>query len=233
MVHFGRCARIGPSAELSSKSSHPMFSQDPFALQNRYPLNAFPALPAWKRVLDVSCCIAALPLLGIVTLVFAIIGVLFARGPVFFRQRNVGCLGRVYGAFRFRTMQVAKASTPDSESQPHQSEPTRLIPGGRFLRTSGLVDLPQIVNVLRGEMSVVGLRPCSESQDKMRDPAQRTDFAAVPGLTGLWRIAGESQIRCDEGICWERTYAAKMSFGSDLRMIGRTLLAIIYQNRSC
>src|SRR5688500_8617584 len=165
-----------------------MFSQHPFTIPQRYSLDSAPALPVWKRVLDVTCCIAALPLLLVVTCVITIVTHVSSPGPVLFRQKTIGYLGRSFGAYRFRTMHVVASCVPEQMPNVdlgHQPETTLSIPGGRFLRTSGLVDLPQIVNVLRGEMSIVGLRPCSDLDSTSRGVAHHSDLAAVPGLTGL------------------------------------------------
>ena len=204
-----------------------MFSQHPFTIPQRYTLDSAPALPVWKRVLDVTCCITALPLLLVATCVITAITHLRSRGPVVFRQKSIGYLGRSFGAYRFRTMHVVASSVPQQiPNSRHQTESTVSIPGGRFLRASGLVDLPQIVNVLRGEMSIVGLRPCSDLESTSRGAGQRNDLAAVPGLTGLWRLAGENETRRDESARWEETYFANLSFASDLKIIAQSLLAI-------
>jgi exopolysaccharide production protein ExoY len=207
-----------------------MFSQHPFTLQHRYSLGAIPALPAWKRVLDVTCCIAALPLFASVTLVFAVLVKLSSNGPILFRQQSAGCLGRSVGVYRFRTMRIASHAVSESiagsESPRSQRDMTLLIPGGHLLRATGLVDLPGIVNVLRGEMSIVGLRPCSAASGETLAAEHRSNLAAVPGLTGMWRLACMSHATDDEALRWEQSYVANMSFKSDLKVITRTLLAM-------
>ena len=178
-----------------------MFSQHPFTLGHRYSLDAAHALPTWKRLLDLICCIAALPLLGFLTFVFMLLAKLSSRGPVFYRQRHAGCMGRSFGAYRFRTMRTApRAATPDHRVH------SLLIPGGRFLRSSGLADLPQIVNVLRGEMSFVGPRPCDELPDGPRAAGQRVDLFVVPGVTGAWRLARNNPAQREATAQWEQTY---------------------------
>lgn len=108
-------------------------------------------LPRWKRAAEVSCCLLALPLLGVVTLFVACVTTTAAQGPIFFRQQRLGLKGQRIWLYRFRTMRVGPASRSSG-----------LIPGGVFLRATGLAELPQIVNVLRGEMSSVGPRPQPE-----------------------------------------------------------------------
>ena len=207
-----------------------MFSQRPFTLQHRYSLDALPALPAWKRVLDVTCCLALLPFLALVTLAVAAVVRISSNGPIFFRQKSTGCLGHGFGLYRYRTMRLAPASEADSVSKStapqDQLRSDLLIPGGHFLRSSGLVDLPQIVNVLRGEMSIVGLRPCSAASGESWSAEQKNNLAAVPGLTGIWRLAHLSRASAEDAVRWEQNYAANMSFMSDLKVIGQTMIAM-------
>jgi lipopolysaccharide/colanic/teichoic acid biosynthesis glycosyltransferase len=189
----------------------------------------------WKRALDVTCCIAALPLLVVVTCALTVVMMLFSKGPVLFRQRSIGYMGRSFGAYRFRTMHAARrkhAPQIPGEDLNAQAGTARLIPGGSFLRSSGLVDLPQIVNVLRGEMSIVGLRPCCDFDDPSRAAAHRNDLAAVPGLTGVWRLAGENSANSDEAIRWEKAYFSNLSFFGDLKVIALSLFAIFRFRRT-
>ena len=130
------------------------------------------SLPPWKRGLDLACCLVALPLLGLTALVAALVTVTASPGPILFRQERIGCRGRRFCLFKFRTMhlsaspsthqshfeQLMKGNVPMQKLDARQD--ARLIPGGWWLRASGLDELPQILNVLRGEMSIVGPRPC-------------------------------------------------------------------------
>lgn len=203
-----------------------MFSQHPFTLGHRYALDARPALPLWKRAIDVICCLACLPLLALLTFVFAIIAKVAARGPVFYRQENAGYMGRHFRVFRFRTMRAASqtilpgmlAETPVDETQRGL-----FIPGGRYLRLSGLADLPQIVNVLRGEMSIVGPRPRLDAFTG-RTGVPLSENGVLPGLTGLWRVANQDVETRDTLLRWERHYSERMSFWSDLSIIAQTPL---------
>ena len=191
-----------------------MFSHHPFTLHHRYSLDAAPSLPLWKRGFDLVCCVAALPFLGLLTLVFALIAKASSPGPVLYRQRHVGAMGRVFGVYRFRTMRLA---TGDSTAT------GMMLLGGRLLRASGLADLPQIVNVLRGEMSFVGPRPSPDLVERSRESAHT--LHAVPGITGAWRLKGSN---AGESVRWEQRYADHMSLGGDLVIIVRTLVAALF-----
>jgi lipopolysaccharide/colanic/teichoic acid biosynthesis glycosyltransferase len=197
-----------------------MFSQHPYSLP-QYTLSACPALPGWKRALDIACCVAMLPLLGAVTFFVAVSTALTAQGPILFRQEYVGFLGRRFAVYRFRTMRVlgrGHGTTGGSEA----GAPRRaLIPGGEFLRASGLADLPQIVNVLRGEMSIVGPR----AKCPTRLSGRESDLIALPGLTGVWRFVDESVPT--PMVSWEQTYPEKKSLWADLKIILRTIPAVL------
>src|SRR5687768_6883684 len=167
-------------------------------------------LPIWKRVVDFACCLIALPFLGLAALWAFFITTIASRGPIFFRQERVGYMGRRFLLYKFRTMHVTASV---SEHQAHfcelmnSNEPMqkldargdhRLIPGGWLLRASGLDELPQILNVLRGEMSIVGPRPCIPYEYEQYSLWQRNRLRSVPGLTGLWQVSGKNHTTFDE-----------------------------------
>jgi lipopolysaccharide/colanic/teichoic acid biosynthesis glycosyltransferase len=105
----------------------------------------------------------------------------------------------------------------------------RLIPGGRLIRASGLDELPQIVNVLRGEMSLVGPRPCMSYEYEKYTARQRGRFDALPGLTGLWQVSGKNRTTFDEMIRLDIQYAQNKSLLLDLRIMLRTFPALLVQ----
>lgn len=182
----------------------------------RHPAHFSAVLPRWKRTIDVICCIAALPLLGLIAFVFAIISATVAKGPVFFRQENIGRTGQRFALFRFRTMRM-KSFAP---VEPASRGTPELIPGGRFLRASGLAELPQIVNVLRGEMSMVGSRAVRENESVSAAPPGRS---AMPGLTGLWRVAQRNGSNADETAQLDNIYAERKSPWLDIKIILQTI----------
>ena len=111
------------------------------------------SLSRWKRVVDLAGCVAALPLLGAVTLLAAVVVGFTSPGPLFFRQPVIGGDGRRFGLYRMRTMHVRCSRTK------HGAERAPYFAGGRWLHASGLANLPQIINIWRGEMSMVGPKP--------------------------------------------------------------------------
>ncbi|HEY8995394.1 MAG TPA: sugar transferase [Lacunisphaera sp.] len=194
-----------------------------------------------RRALDVLGCLLALPLLCLTAAGMAVVTALVSPGPVIFRQRRIGCGGREFMIFKFRTMHVG------SDHSAHQNHfkvlvdskapmakldalyDARLLPGGRWLRASGLDELPQIINVLRGEMSLVGPRPCLPNEFVQYSPKQRERFNALPGLTGLWQVSGKNRTTFEEMIRLDIQYVRHASLLLDLKIIFLTPMVLIKQ----
>jgi lipopolysaccharide/colanic/teichoic acid biosynthesis glycosyltransferase len=162
-------------------------------------------------------------------------------GPIFYHQKRVGLGGKQFSIWKFRTMRVT------AETQGHEryvedlirtncvmtkldtrGDP-RLAPFGRILRASGLDELPQIFNVLCGDMSLVGPRPCLPNEFANYEPWQRERVNALPGLTGLWQVSGKNKTTFNEMIRMDLTYLDKMSLLLDLRIMFKTAAAITQQ----
>ncbi|MBI5693709.1 MAG: sugar transferase [Verrucomicrobia bacterium] len=198
-------------------------------------------LPRWKRLVDLICCVLAFPFLVLLTVLVGLVMKLLSPGVIFFRQERVGLNGRRFKIYKFRTMQVG-ADT--SGHQQHFARlmrshvpmqkldargDARLIPGAWILRTTGLDELPQIVNVWRGEMSIVGPRPCIPYEYEQYTAEQRERCRSVPGLTGLWQVSGKNRTTFDEMIRLDRAYGDRRSLGLDLWIIVRTIPALCIQ----
>lgn len=198
-------------------------------------------MPRWKRGTDLTCALLALPVLAVGTLVMLTVTTLVSRGPIFFRQERVGLQGRRFTLLKFRTMKVAadpaihldhmkqlmSTNTPMTKLD-GQRDP-RLIPGGWWLRASGLDELPQVINVLRGEMSVVGPRPSLPAEFEQAQPAQRERVNAVPGLTGLWQVSGKNRTTFDEMIRLDVHYARHVALPLDFKIMLLTPVALLRQ----
>ncbi len=195
----------------------------------------------WKRNLDVLLVLLALPFLVPLVLFIALLIRSVSVGPVLFRQERVGYRGRRFMCFKFRTMfvdadsslhqghldRLMNSNTPmmkmDSKGDP------RIIPFGVLLRASGLDELPQLINVLRGEMSLVGPRPCLPYEYEKYLPWQKERFGTVPGLTGLWQVSGKNKTTFVEMIQLDIHYAHNMTLWWDLKIILMTVPALIIQ----
>jgi exopolysaccharide production protein ExoY len=197
--------------------------------------------PRWKRTLDLTCVIVSAPIwlplgIGIAVLIKAV-----SRGPIFFEQKRIGLFGRPFTCFKFRTMHPGAPATMHaahlkelmSSDQPltklDSSGDPRLIPCGLLLRCLGLDELPQILNILRGEMSLVGPRPCLPYEYAQYRPRHRRRCRTLPGLTGLWQISGKNLTTFEEMIQLDIDYAQSKTLLLDLKIIALTLPAIFRQ----
>ena len=198
-------------------------------------------LPGWKRVIDLAGVALALPVLAACMLAAAAILPCTAPGPIFFRQERVGSGGRKFLLYKFRTMRLG------AETRSHEAHVTsllqsnrpmqkmdgrrdpRLVPGGWFVRASGLDELPQILNVLRGEMSLVGPRPCVAYEFDQYTAQQKQRFDALPGLTGLWQVSGKNRTTFETMIQLDIAHTRQRPLWLDLTNIGMTVPALIAQ----
>ncbi len=197
--------------------------------------------PVWKRALDIICIALALPVLIPVMSVIALGIWLASPGPVLYLSERVGYRGRRFICFKFRTMKVnadvgshqkhledlmrsnAPMTKMDSKGDP------RLIPFGSLVRATGLDELPQLFNVIGGEMSLVGPRPCIPYEYDNYAPAQKRRFNSLPGLTGLWQVSGKNKTTFSEMIALDVQYAETKSLWLDLKIMFKTLPTLLGQ----
>lgn len=196
-------------------------------------------VPLSKRALDICCVLIAVPTLLPLLVMIALLVKLSSRGPLLFKQERIGFLGRRFTLFKFRTMTVGAdtgahekhvASLIESDGPMTKLDARgdkRLIPVGRWLRAAGLDELPQLINVWRGEMSLVGPRPCLPSEYEMYLPWQRERFNALPGLTGLWQVSGKNRTTFNEMIECDIRYVRTRSFWLDLKIMLKTIPTVI------
>ena len=198
-------------------------------------------IPLWKRVLDISCLLIAFPTVLPVMLLIAIAIKVGSSGPVVFKQERIGLLGRRFTLFKFRTMitgidtavhethvaGLIEANRPMTKLDAHGD--ARLIPLGRLLRAAGLDELPQLFNVLRGDMSLVGPRPCVPREYEMYRPWQMERFRTLPGLTGLWQVSGKNRTTFNEMIDLDIRYVRMRSLSLDLKIMVKTIPAVMVE----
>jgi lipopolysaccharide/colanic/teichoic acid biosynthesis glycosyltransferase len=174
---------------------------------------------------DVVLIVGVLAVAWPLMLLCAILIKLTSRGPVFFLQGRLGKDGHVFEAYKFRTM-TDKPRVPDTIA--YSGDQSEITAVGRILRRTKLDELPQVFNVLRGEMSVVGPRP--------QLPVQRTEFDANaelrlfvrPGLTGMAQVNGGVALTWPERWYYDAHYVRNVSFGLDCRIIARTVSVLLY-----
>lgn len=189
----------------------------------------------WKRLLDVFGAAVGLVLLAPLLLPLAILIKLESRGPVFFTQRRTGRGGRPFMMYKFRSMQVDAErrktallglNEQDGPAFKIKADP-RVTRVGRWLRATSIDELPQLLNVLRGEMSLVGPRPlpCHESDACLRWQLRRLDV--TPGLTCIWQVRGRSRVSFDEWMRMDLEYVDSVSLTRDLQLLLATVWVVV------
>jgi len=195
---------------------------------------ATPAM-GWKRPLDVT--LVALGLLAIwpLFLLVAIAVKATSPGPVFFVQTRIGQDGRPFGMIKFRSMYrdaearraaVLAQSDRDGICFKSRNDP-RITPVGRLLRRLSIDELPQIFNVLHGDMSLVGPRPALPEEVAAYPTRAMGRLAAPPGITGLWQVSGRADIGFDDMIDLDLAYVRDASLATDLNILARTAGAVV------
>jgi lipopolysaccharide/colanic/teichoic acid biosynthesis glycosyltransferase len=189
--------------------------------------------------------VGATMLLVLLAPVFAVIGLVIALdspGPVVFRQRRVGLGGRPFTVNKFRTMSskasqdkhkdfvlqlIAADGAEESGTMYKLSSDSRVTRVGRLLRKSSLDELPQLWNVVRGDMSLGGPRPAIDYEVEKYPSAWLARFAVRPGMTGLWQVSGRSKLSYEQMVALDIEYARKRSFLLNVRILLRTIPAVL------
>lgn len=197
--------------------------------------------PGWKRCLDVMIVLLGLPIVLPVMLLVGLIIKLVSNGPVFFRQERIGYSGKAFKVWKFRTMHV------DADQKLHEEHVSRLIaqnlpltkldakgdkrliPFGAVLRASCLDEVPQLINVLMGEMSLVGPRPCMEYEYNQLLPWHKQRFETPPGMTGLWQVKRSSETSFLQMMQMDLQYVANRTLWLDLSILLETVPAVLSQ----
>lgn len=197
-----------------------------------------------KRSLDLTIAVLALLVLLPLFVSVALLVKLSDRGPVFFRHRRLGCSGRSFDCLKFRTMvkdgdAVLKehfAKHPEAAAEwlatrKLKNDP-RVTPLGAVLRKTSVDELPQLVNVLLGDMSIVGPRPIVIGEVSAYGPKIEDYLSARPGLTGAWQVSGRSDVSYDTRVQLDCSYVRDWSLRQDIGIIIRTVPAVIRQRGS-
>jgi lipopolysaccharide/colanic/teichoic acid biosynthesis glycosyltransferase len=196
-----------------------------------------------QRLLDVLVAVAALVVSAPVWVVAAVGIRLTSRGPILFRQWRIGRDGEPFQLLKFRTMVVgsddaahramvrrelagdADAGTSDGVFKLERDP--RIIRAGRWLRATSLDELPQLVNVLRGEMSLVGPRPLEPWECELLDDRQRHRHDVRPGITGLWQVSGRNHLTTRQMLELDLRYVRERSLRADLAILAATPRAVL------
>lgn len=224
----GAADAFGPSLELDEVEGMTILGVNPPVLGR--------TTRTLKRCFDLVIAVPVLLLSAPVMAGAAIAVRLDSRGPVLYRQSRVGQGCRVFTLFKFRTMVdgaesqyedlMKESLDPNWLDLEHDPRVTRV---GSFLRRTSIDELPQLINVLRGEMSLVGPRPLTEVEDAAVLGRHRERLDLVPGITGLWQVLGRTSIPFEEMVKLDYIYVANWSIWMDIRLLLRTLPAVIRQ----
>lgn len=191
-----------------------------------------------KRTFDIVLALLLLPVIAPVLFGLWLI-VRRDGGPGFFAHRRIGRNGRVFPCWKVRSMvfdaerklRAYLAENPEAArewSRDHKlTNDPRITPFGNFLRKSSLDELPQIWNVLRGDMSFVGPRPIVREELKRYGPYRRIYMSMAPGITGLWQVSGRNDVTYDERVHMDVEYVGSMTFVTDARIILATAKSVI------
>ncbi|MER7519446.1 sugar transferase [Streptomyces sp. NPDC126499] len=188
-----------------------------------------------KRAMDVGLALPALVVLSPVLLGAACAIKLSSRGPVFYLQERVGRDGKPFRMYKLRSMSLdAERRRSDYLHLNESSGPLfkirrdpRVTPVGRVLRSWSIDELPQLLNVLHGEMSLVGPRPALPEECEHYGPRERLRLLVKPGITCVWQVSGRSDIPFAEQVRMDLDYIANWSLGLDIRLLIRTVPAVL------
>ena len=198
-------------------------------------------VPSWKRALDLALIVVSLPIVLPLGFLLAFIVRITSSGPILFKQERVGYRGGRFLCLKFRTMKINSdvgVHKGHLDSLMKSNQPmvkldakgdARLVPFGLMIRSLGLDELPQLINVARGEMSLVGPRPCIPYEFEQYLPRHRHRCDTLPGLTGLWQVKGKNRTTFERMIDLDLEYVRRKSVFLDLWIIFMTVPAILIQ----
>jgi len=226
---------------ISEKAQHSVECDPNATRHQRHAAAGSCEISAWKRTFDLSLILLVLPLIIIAAIALFCWIRLVSPGNVLFRHTRIGRGGKPFTIYKFRSMK------PDAATYPHDvhveqlikcNQPMtkldltgdpRLIKGGGLIRMSGLDELPQLINVVRGEMSLVGPRPCMPKEFDLYGADQMRRFSLLPGLTGLWQIKRTRSTTFREMVAMDEDYADGLSPWLDLKIVLGTPGALLTQ----
>lgn len=187
-----------------------------------------------KRITDIVCSLAGLIVLSPILLIIAIAIKMDSKGPIFFKQDRVGKDERIFSMYKFRSMVVnAEELKKSLEKENEMSGPMfkikkdpRITRVGRFIRKTSIDELPQLINVLKGDMSLVGPRPSLAKEVEAFEPWMKERLTVLPGLTCIWQVSGRNNIPFKEWMELDIKYVRERSYLLDLKLIFKTFFVL-------
>lgn len=177
-----------------------------------------------KRIFDFSMSLIALIVFSPLIFIISLIIKLTSKGPIFFKQRRIGKDNEEFYILKFRTMRV---DTPNVATHLLKDPLVFITPVGKFLRKTSLDELPQLINILKGEMSIVGPRPALYNQYDLKEMRTKVGVhKLVPGLTGWAQINGRDEIPLEEKVNLDKRYMDIQNFFLDIKIIFMTVFKV-------
>lgn len=188
-----------------------------------------------KRIIDIVASFTGLILLSPLILIVSILIKLESKGEVIFKQKRVGLNGKEFYMYKFRSMVInAEELKAELESQNEMSGPMfkikddpRITKVGKFIRKTSIDELPQLINVIKGDMSLVGPRPSLPKEVKKFEPWMMERLEVKPGLTCIWQISGRNNIDFEDWMKLDIKYVRERSFKLDMKLILKTVLVLL------
>jgi exopolysaccharide production protein ExoY len=233
-------------AERPDTAAFPLYSADHVAPIAAHPLRTPPAVVANSvlRLIDILVATLAIIFLLPLMLLVAVAVACTSRGPILFKHGRIGMNGEIFPCFKFRSMEIdaearlleilqndPEARAEWARDQKLRKDP-RITPIGRFLRSSSLDELPQFLNVLRGDMSIVGPRPIIAAEMVRYGRYIERYKAVKPGITGLWQISGRNNVTYQRRVAMDVLYTRKRSIRMNMRIIVLTAPMVIFAKGS-
>ena len=187
-----------------------------------------------KRIIDIVASFTGLIVLSPLMLVVSILIKLESKGEVIFKQKRVGLNGKEFYMYKFRSMVLkAEELTAELESQNEMSGPMfkmkddpRITRIGKFIRKTSIDELPQFINVIKGDMSLVGPRPSLPKEVEKFEPWMKERLEVKPGLTCIWQVSGRNNIDFEDWMKLDIKYVRERSFTLDMKLILKTVLVL-------
>jgi len=196
--------------------------------QKRYGRGLYPRVV--KRLLDIVCGVVGLVFFGISFIIVAILIQLDDKGPVFYNAPRIGQHGRPFTMYKYRTMYVDAPDIKEADGSTYNApDDPRLTKVGAFLRRTSMDELPQILNVLKGEMSIIGPRPDLAEEVALYDGEEPLKLALKPGISGYAQVYGRNAIPWHERLALDVTYVKTQTFVLDVKVFFKTFSVVFTQ----
>ncbi|MBE5946165.1 MAG: sugar transferase [Lachnospiraceae bacterium] len=194
-----------------------------------------------KRTIDICAAIPGIIIMGLLFVIFAPIIYIQSPGPIFFKQVRIGKNGRRFRMYKFRSMYMDAEERKKELMEKNKmsglmfkmDDDPRITPIGKFMRKTSIDEFPQFINILKGDMSLVGTRPPTEDEYNQYELHHKSRLAIKPGLTGMWQVSGRSDITdFEEVVRLDNEYIRKFSISLDIRILFKTVGTVLFRKGS-